>query len=249
MTGAIRVGCSGWSYDDWRGPVYPPELKPKQWFAAYAALFDTVEINSSFYRLPSPSTADAWATQAPGDFLYALKVGQFGSHRKKLIDPEPWLANHLDRARRLGPHLGPNLVQLPPRWKRNVQRLDDFLSVAPKDIRWAVEFRDDSWLHDDVFGVLERHGAALCVHDLIVGHPWIRTTSWSYVRFHGPDAVEHRYVGEYGPSRLAPIAERLDTWRGDGADIYAYFNNDTHGYAVNDAAWLRGQLVASDAAA
>src|ERR1043165_1107953 len=145
VTGRARVGCSGWSYKDWRGPVYDVAAPARTWFAQYAERFDTVEINNTFYRLPPPSTVEAWAAQAPAGFEYALKVGQFGSHRMKLRDAASWLPNHLDRVERLGPHLGPNLVQLPPRWKRNVERLDEFLTIAPRSIRWAVELPEPSW--------------------------------------------------------------------------------------------------------
>ena len=245
MTGRAHIGTSGWVYKDWRGLFYPPDLPSAQWFEFYARHFDTVEINNSFYRLPTPDSADGWGRQAPPGFVYALKLGQFGSHRKKLKDANSgWLDNHLDRVRRLGSHLGPNLVQLPPRWKRDAARLDDFLAAAPKDIRWAVEMRDASWLHDDVFHVLERHGAALCIHDLLSGHPWIRTTDWTYVRFHGPNAVDQPYRGLYGENGLRASAERLAGWLQEGSDVYAYFNNDYDGYAIQDAMSLRESLAA-----
>ena len=185
MPGRAWVGCSGWVYPDY-----------------YARHFDTVEINNTFYRLPAAAAVEQWAAQAPTGFSYAVKLGQFGSHRMKLRDAPRWLPNHLDRVRRLGATLGPNLVQLPPRWKRNTERLDEFLTAAPRDLRWAVEVRDPSWLHDDVYDVLARHGAALCIHDLLPAHPWERTTSWTYVRFHGPDALEDPYRGRYGGRRL-----------------------------------------------
>jgi uncharacterized protein YecE (DUF72 family) len=238
------VGCSGWSYKDWRGVVYPADATPRTWFGLYAAMFDTVDINNTFYRLPPASTVEGWATQAPDGFLYAVKVGQFGSHRMKLKDPASWLAVHLDRVDRLGPHLGPNLLQLPPRWRRDVGRLEAFLAVAPRRIRWAVEVREPSWLHDDVYDVLARHDAALCIHDLLPDHPWVRTASWAYLRFHGSRALEEPYRGRYDGRRLAPVARRLDAWLDEGADVYAYFNNDYEGFAVTDAAWLRGRLGA-----
>jgi uncharacterized protein YecE (DUF72 family) len=184
--GRAHIGCSGWVYKDWRGPVYPEKLPQRRWFEHYATLFDTVEINNSFYRLPTPEAADGWAAQAPPGFVYALKLGQFGSHRMKLRDAASWMPNHLDRALRLGEALGPTLVQLPPRWRRNAERLDEFLTVAPRTMRWAVEMREPSWLHEDVFEVLRRHGAALCIHDLLADHPWELTTDWTYIRFHGP---------------------------------------------------------------
>jgi uncharacterized protein YecE (DUF72 family) len=240
--GRAHIGCSGWSYDDWRGRVYPASSSTREWFSLYAERFDTVEINNTFYRLPQATTVEAWARQAPPGFVYALKLGQYASHRKKLKDPDQWLANHLDRARRLGSSLGPTLVQLPPRWKRNVARLDEFLDAVPDDLRWAVEMRDPSWVHDDVFEVLRRHGVALCVHDLLADHPFVRTTDWTYLRFHGPDALRNPYRGPYGARRLEPVAAVLDEWLDDGCDVYAYFNNDYDAHAVDDASWLRDRL-------
>jgi uncharacterized protein YecE (DUF72 family) len=241
-----RVGCSGWMYKDWRGIVYPKDLPVRRWFEHYTTLFDTVELNNTFYRLPPPATVEGWAAQAPPGFLYALKLGQFGSHRMKLRDAASWLPNHLDRAMRLGPALGPTLVQLPPRWKRNAERLDEFLAVAPKTMRWAVELRDPSWVHDDVLSVLRRHDAALCIHDLLADHPWELTTDWTYLRFHGPKALDKKYWGRYGSRRLTPIAARLQRWLDEGHDVYAYFNNDYEGHAVRDAQWLRDRLVSAD---
>jgi uncharacterized protein YecE (DUF72 family) len=247
--GRARVGCSGWNYRDWRGRVYPPRLPQRRWFAHYATLFDTVEINNTFYRLPPASTVEAWAAQAPPGFVYALKLGQYGSHRKKLRDVAQWLPNHLDRALRLGGHLGPTLVQLPPRWRRDAARLDAFLAAAPAHLRWAVELRDPSWLHDEVFDVLRRHGAALCIHDLLPDHPWTATTDWLYVRFHGPQALVHPYRGRYGAARLRPLAERLQGWLDAGRDVYAYFNNDYDANAVADGRWLARRLGAVPAGA
>ena len=133
-------------------------------------------------------------------------------------------------------------MQLPPRWQRNAARLDELLTVAPRRLRWAVELRDPSWLHDDVFDVLARHGAALCIHDLLDDHPWERTTDWTYVRFHGPHATSEKYHGRYGSRRLGPAADRLSSWLREGVDVYAYFNNDHDGHAVIDAETLRRQL-------
>ncbi len=246
--GAARIGCSGWSYPDWRGVIYPAASPARSWFGLYAAMFDTVEINSTFYRLPSVPTVDTWRQQAPAGFRYALKVGRYGTHRRKLRDPEAWLPNHVDRALRLGEHLGPNLLQLPPHWHRDVARLDDLLSVASTigpALQWAVEFRDPSWLHDSVYSVLAGHGAALCIHDLIEGHPWQRTAGWTYLRFHGPDASRHTYQGRYGGRRLWRVADRLGGWLDGGCDVYAYFNNDIGGDAVFDAAWLRDRCAAA----
>ena len=247
--GRAYVGCSGWQYKDWRGVVYPEKLPQRLWFSHYATLFDTVELNTTFYRLPPVSTVQSWAAQTPPGFTYAVKLGQFGSHRMKLRDAASWIGNHMDRVERLGPALGPTLVQLPPRWKRNAERLDEFLSVAPTRVRWAVELRDPSWLHDEVYEVLRRHGAALCIHDLLADHPWATTTDWTYVRFHGPDALNVKYWGRYGPDRLAAPADRMAAWLDAGLDVYAYFNNDWHGHAVTDAQWLQDRLKSAARAA
>ena len=241
--GAARIGCSGWSYKDWRGIVYPEKAPARTWFQHYAQLFDTVELNTTFYRLPTPERVEGWHDQAPPGFCFAAKLGQFCTHRMKLRDPAGWLPNHLDRIERLGPHLGPNLVQLPPRWKRNVERLEEFLALAPRHIRWAVELRDPTWLHDDVFDALRRHGAALCIHDLLEDHPWERTTDWTYVRYHGPNAVAEPYQHRYGPEKLGRSAAILGGWLDEGTDVYAYFNNDWYGNAVTDATTLREQLA------
>ena len=242
-TAQLRVGCAGWSYPDWRGVVYPPELPQRRWLDHYQGLFDTVELNTTFYRLPSPAAVESWAASAGANFVFAVKLGSFGTHRKKLRDTETWLPNHLARVELLGEHLGPNLVQLPPLWTRDTERLDEFLSAAPTTMRWAIEFRESSWLHDDVYEVLRRHGAALCVHDLLEGHPFELTTDWTYVRFHGPDALCEPYHGAYGRDRLDAWASRLGPVLDAGHDVFAYFNNDWSGNAVTDATLLRSALT------
>jgi uncharacterized protein YecE (DUF72 family) len=235
----LRIGTSGYEYAHWKGLFYPRGVPHRQWFDHYSHHFDTVEINNTFYHLPEVSTFEAWKRQAPKGFLYALKYSRYGSHMKKLKDPDSHLGLFLERAERLGPVLGPILVQLPPRWKANPERLDAFLSAAPRRCRWAVEFRDASWLRDDVFAVLERHGAALCIHDLLPDHPWIVTAPWLYLRFHGIG-----YTGSYAPEVLDRNAERLAASMEQGLDVYAYFNNDIGGYAVPNAGELRDRILA-----
>ena len=243
-TAVIRVGCSGWLYRDWRGIVYPPELVQRQWFEHYMTKFDTVELNTTFYRLPKAESVQKWAVAAPPGFVYALKLGAFGSHRMKLRDAASWLPNHVDRAMLLGDHLGPTLIQLPPKWRRNVERLEEFFAAAPASMTWALEIREPSWLHDDVFEVLRRHNAALCIHDLLEDHPVELTTDWTYIRFHGPDALRTKYWGLYGPRRLAAWAERLAELDDRGIGAFCYFNNDYEGHAVTDALWLRERIGA-----
>jgi len=245
-TAAARIGCSGYEYKDWRGLVYPEALAKRQWFEYYTSLFDTVEINGTFYRLPEAATFDTWRDRAPTGFLYALKMSRYGSHLKHLADPAAWVPNFTERAIRLGDTLGPVLVQLPPRWRADTARLDAFLDTARKaapGVRWAVEVRDASWLCKDVYSVLERHGSALCIHDLIPAHPRVATTDWMYLRFHGPDPG-HPYCGSYSGQALSGVARRIRAHLDAGLDVYAYFNNDIDGCAVADARRLRSFIGA-----
>ena len=232
--GRCRVGTSGYQYDHWRGRFYPAGLAKREWFAWYAERFDSVEINNTFYRLPEASTFDAWRKAAPGGFCFALKFSRYGSHLKKLKDPRRSLGTFLRRARRLGNRLGPILVQLPPHWGPDAERLARFLAVASGRERWAVEFREPAWLCETIYDVLRDHGAALCVHDLLESHPREVTAPWVYLRFHGV-----HYGGSYSRQRLAAEARRIADHRRSGLDVYAYFNNDRGGHAVRNAADLR----------
>jgi len=225
--GEFRAGTSGWQYDHWRGVFYPQDLSKREWFDFYSHRFNTVEVNNTFYHLPRASTFDSWREAAPEGFLYVLKYSRYGTHLKRLSDPEGHVNKFLDRAERLGGFLGPILVQLPPHWNANPERLAAFLNAAPADRRWALEFRDPSWLCDEVYDVLRAHNAALCIHDLIEDHPDEVTADWIYLRFHGSGDG-----GDYPHQALSAWAQRINRWRGDGLDVFAYFNNDAHGYAV-----------------
>jgi uncharacterized protein YecE (DUF72 family) len=165
-----RIGTSGFHYDHWRRVFYPAALPKRKWFAHYARHFDTLEINNTFYRVPDRATFEAWRDQTPPGFVYALKFSRFATHNKKLLTPEQTLGYFFDRAAPLLDQTGPILVQLPPRWRINAERLDEFLSRAPRSQRWAVEMRDPTWLSSEVYDVLERHSAALCIHDIIPEH-------------------------------------------------------------------------------
>ena len=242
--GAVRVGTSGWIYRHWRGSFYPERLPVRRWLAYYAERFDTVEVNNSFYRLPSEATFAAWAQQAPLGFLFAIKASRYLTHMKKLKDPEQPLANVLGRARLLGPHLGPVLYQLPPHWHADVGRLRAFLALLPPDLDHVVEFRDPSWYTEAVRTALEEHGVGFCVHDLR-GAPcpeWV-TGRVAYFRFHGPTG--QAYAGRYGRARLRGPARRIDACRRAGHAAFAYFNNDDAAFATTDARDLRDLLGVS----
>jgi uncharacterized protein YecE (DUF72 family) len=233
--GTLRVGTSGFQYDHWRKVFYPPALRKGDWLEYYAARFDTVEINNTFYGLPREATFHRWRERAKPGFCYALKFSRYGTHRKRLTDPGNTIGVFLQRARHLEEHLGPILVQLPPGWRAQPERLAAFLEAAAGDLRWAVEFRDPSWLREDVFGILRANGAALCIHDLLPEHPLEITADWLYLRYHGP----FRYAGSYALQALAAegrwIREHLEA----GRDVFAFFNNDAEGNAVRNALQLR----------
>ncbi len=223
---------------------YPPELPSDGWLPFYARHFAAVELNSTFYRLPEAEVFDHWRAETAADFLFALKFSRYGSHLKHLRDPDRTIPPFVARARRLGPRLGPVLLQLPPHWHADPQRLDAFLEQAPTDLRWAVEVRDPSWLDERVYAVLAAHGAALCLHDMLDALPRRLTADWVYLRFHG----DH-YQGSYSRDRLEGAAAEIDGWLAQGIDCYAFFNNDQHGYAVANARELGRLLGVAPAAA
>jgi uncharacterized protein YecE (DUF72 family) len=236
--GELRIGTSGYHYDHWKGVFYRDDLPKAEWFSHYARQFDTVEINNTFYRLPEASTFDAWRRQAPQRFCYALKFSRYGSHIVRLKKPKSTIGRFLRRADRLGEFLGPILVQLPPNWKADPERLAAFLKAAPMNYRWAVEFRDPRWLCQEVFAILHEHDSALCIHDLIEDHPRRVTSGWVYLRFHGD-----RYSGSYSSEKLKAEARWIKQQLASGKDVFAYFNNDAQGYAVENALDLRRYIL------
>jgi uncharacterized protein YecE (DUF72 family) len=239
--GEIRIGCSGWNYRHWRGPFYPEKLPQKRWFEHYAATFDTVEINNSFYRLPSADTFAKWRDQAPPGFRYAVKANRFLTQAKKLKDCEEPLARMLGPVRALGETLGPLLFQLPPRFKLNVERLESFLKLLPSDLVSVFEFREPSWDVPEVLALLERYGASFCAHDM----PGLTTQRAAvgpiaYVRFHG---TAGKYVGRYPDEALLRWSDWMAEQATSGRDVWAYFNNDIFAHAINDALTLRAMVA------
>ncbi|MCZ7665559.1 MAG: DUF72 domain-containing protein [Thermoleophilia bacterium] len=237
----LWVGTSGWHYDHWRGPLYPEGLASKDMLAFYAEHFRTVEINSSFYRLPAPETLDRWGEAVPAGFVFSVKASRYLTHMKKLKDPEQGLDKLLSRVERLGDRLGPILFQLPPRWRVDVDRLDRFLSALCREHRYAFEFRDASWFDPRVYRCLARHDAAFCIYELAgeSSPREVTTTDFVYVRLHGPGAA---YQGRYDTRTLAVWAGKLLEWAREGRRVFCYFDNDEAGHAPLDALRLRGML-------
>ncbi len=239
--GALRVGTSGWTYGDWKGRFYPEDLKPAEYLTWYARRFDTTEINYSFYHLPQPKTFEKWAAQTPEKFVFAVKVSRFITHIQRLEDVrEPW-EKFLERAAHLGRKLGPLLLQFPPSFRADPARLEAFLETSRElgARRLAFEFRHASWFVPEVASLLAGHDAAL-----VIAHssrypcaPPEATASFVYLRFHGPREL---FASRYSEAELEEWAERIRGWRREGRSVYAYFNNDRFGYAIENAEMLAG---------
>jgi len=232
----IRIGTSGWYYDHWRGRFYPEKLAKKNWFAHYAQHFDTVEVNNTFYHLPRDSTVRNWCQQAPAGFIYVVKANRFITHIKKLRDVAESVRRFFEVMDLLEDTLGPVLYQLPPSQHQDLHLLREFITLLPEGRRAVFEFRHPSWYDDATFSLLDQSGAAFCVHDMQgKATPRVVTGGMIYIRFHGTTG---RYAGNYTDAMLADWAEWLDARRKNARAIYAYFNNDVEGYAVNNAKTL-----------
>lgn len=240
MPGRLYCGTSGWNYKHWRDIFYPRELPQSKWLQCYARHFDTVEINNSFYRLPEKETFQTWHDQAPPGFIFALKASRFLTHMKKLRDPEEPLERMLSHTAALGEKHGPILYHLPPGWRVNLERLEHFLTLLPRNLRHAFEFRDPSWQIDPVYDLLRRYDAAYCVMSApdLPCHI-MTTTNFAYIRMHnGGYETEGRYTDE-----------GLEWWAGhirgllENGDVYVYFNNDYKGFAIENARKLRELLL------
>jgi uncharacterized protein YecE (DUF72 family) len=236
MKGKVLIGTSGWHYKHWRGNFYPQDLPVKDWLQFYAARFDTVELNNSFYHLPLPSSFDNWRATTPRTFSFAVKGSRFTTHMKKLKDPETSTNKFFEVAERLERKLGVILFQLPPHWAVDLERLDEFLAAMPKH-RYAFEFRDESWHNDDVYQILSKYEAALCIHDLGGKQSPIEVTAdFTYIRFHGP--TQAKYSGSYSQQALVGWTRRIRDWQRSLRTIYIYFNNDVGGCAPQNASEL-----------
>ncbi|MCS7287261.1 MAG: DUF72 domain-containing protein [Anaerolineae bacterium] len=238
---AFWVGTSGWVYPHWKGVLYPPELPQREWLGFYSSRFRTVEINSTFYRLPSEESFKSWNKATPSDFLFSVKASRFITHIKKLKVSSRPVEVFLERARLLGPKLGPILFQLPPDWTCNLGRFEAFLELLPGDLTFAFEFRNESWFNEKVYSLLEKKGIALCLISLPGFLCPVKVTApFVYIRMHGSGVV---YGGLYGPEELNYWARLAKNFLLEGLDLYVYFNNDAFGFAVRNAAEFAEMLI------
>lgn len=243
----VRIGCSGWNYKSWRGPFYARELTPSRWLAYYSRHFDTVELNGSFYRLPTYEMFSRWRDQTPEHFVMAIKASRFLTHLKRLREPVEPLVRLFDSACGLGDRLGPVLYQLPSNFRQDLERLESFLELLPtsrelnaRSLCHVFEFRHNSWYVPDTFRLLDRFGVGLCWHDKLgseISAPC--TGALVYVRFHGPTGL---YRGSYDTVALARWARTLAPYARAKQPVYAYFNNDADAVATKNALALCQEL-------
>jgi uncharacterized protein YecE (DUF72 family) len=237
----VRVGCSGWNYAHWRELVYPKGLPARRWLACYAELFDTVEVNNTFYRLPRRESVATWVAETPPEFLFAVKASRYLTHMKRLTDLGRGVERFYERIDPLvrSPKMGPVLWQLPENFHRDDDRLASALAGLPPG-RHCFEFRHPSWFREEVYALLREQGAALVIGD----HPerpfqtYELTADWTFIRFHYGSRGRG---GNYSERELEEWARRIEGWR-ERADVYAYFNNDWNAYAVRNALSLRTMI-------
>jgi uncharacterized protein YecE (DUF72 family) len=239
----IHIGCSGWNYQSWRGgEFYPKGCPPSRWLEHYSRVFDTVEVNSTFYRLASQKAVAHWIEQTPPDFVFALKASRYLTHIKRLGDLDQGIARYYERIEPLtkAPEkLGPIVWQLPPNFQRDEERLESALSALPEG-RHCFEFRHKSWFTDDVYALLRAYGVALVIGDRkgLDFQTYEMTADWTLVRFHHGHRGRR---GNYSHSELEEWAQRFEEWA-TNVEIYAYFNNDWEVFAPRNARWMRNRL-------
>jgi uncharacterized protein YecE (DUF72 family) len=237
----VRIGCSGWSYQSWRGRLYPKGLPQSRWLERYAEVFDTVELNSTFYRLPRESAVTDWVERTPDGFLFAVKASRYLTHVKRLAGLRDGVARFYDRIASLAasPKMGPVLWQLPANFHRDDERLADALAVLP-DGRHCIEFRHVSWFAPDVYALLREQAVALVIGDHperpFQAHEF--TADWTFLRLHFGARGRN---GNYSHAELERWKRRIAAWR-SRVEVFAYFNNDWEGFAVENGRWLKRHL-------
>jgi uncharacterized protein YecE (DUF72 family) len=246
----LRIGTSGWAYKHWIGKFYPRDLKPEDYLSFYAREFDTAEINYSFYKLPTEENYINWSHEVGPNFTFAVKGSRYLTHMKKLKEPaDPW-RKICDTAGCLDEKLGPILMQFPERWKKNIERLEEFLAVTraadtadnkAQGARLAFEFRDESWFCKQVYALLEKFNAALCIADsLRFIRKDVLTADFTYLRYHGRTPI---YAANYSTRELNAESKKIEKFLDRGIDVYAYFNNDGQAHAISNARQLKSMLT------
>ncbi len=217
----VRVGTSGYNYPEWKSTFYPPELKAREYLPYYAARFSTVEINATFYRMPTAKTVEGWAAAVPDGFTFVLKAPQRITHFARLREVDDPVRAFCDAARMLHGKLGPLFFQLPPSFKKDVSRLGDLLVLLPPDLRAAFEFRHASWFDDEVYERLRGRNAALCIADTEEGAtPAVATADWGYLRLRAVD---------YADEDLRRWADTIGRVGAGWRDAFVFFKHEESG--------------------
>ena len=238
----IHIGTSGWHYKHWKGTFYPPDTKDSEQFALYNKQFKTVELNNSFYHLPSAETFTGWRKQSPPNFIFSVKASRYLTHMKKLIVDRSAIDLFFANAGKLEEKLGPVLFQLPPHWKINTERLSLFLQALPAGFRYTFEFRNQTWYTNEVYDILNKYNCAFCIYEL-ERHtsPLQVTADFVYIRLHGPG---NKYQGSYSKDVLEYWSHYCLQWKKQGKNVYVYFDNDQEGYAAFNALTLVDLIAA-----
>lgn len=252
MAGNVRIGTQGWNYDAWVGTFYPPGTRPADYLSVYSRAFDTVEVDSTFYAIPAVKTIRGWADRTPAEFTFALKLPQEITHENRLRDSSNLAALFFDRARELGPKLGPILIQLGPDFgPAELPALASFLPRLPSDLRIAIEFRHRGWIHDGVLALLAEHNVALALVDArwfprktmhgLAARP---TADFVYVRWMGPnrDLVDYSRVQVDRSRELESWASVLTALTARVRTVYGYVNNHFAGHSPASARDLQRLL-------
>ena len=235
-----HIGTSGWHYEHWRGRFYPEQLPKAKWLGFYADHFTTVEVNNSFYRLPSENAFANWYGNSPASFIFAVKVSRFITHIKRLKNTEEAVEKFISRAKLLKDKLGPMLYQLPPNMHRSDEVLQAFLSTLPQGFKHVFEFRHQSWFEDRVLETLHKYNVGFCVFDMpYLDCPLVATADFAYIRFHGSTEL---YSSCYSDEELAHWAKKLKDLATNLKEVYIYFNNDAGAFAVKNAITLSNYL-------
>lgn len=237
MTKKKFIGTSGWSYEHWKGVFYPADLPAASKLDFYSSQFSVVEINTTFYHMPSQKTVENWYATTPKHFTFAVKASRYITHLKRLKDCQDSIENFLERVGLLKEKLGPILFQLPPSFQRNDERLEAVLSQLPKSLKYVFEFRHASWEVQDVYDLLDRYKVGFCISDLGGKlSPLEVTGSFAYIRLHGPQKA---YQGSYSDAQLKKWKERIEAWSSHKKNTYCFFDNDEKAYAIFDALRLK----------
>lgn len=242
MTSAkLYIGTSGWSYKHWAEIFYPKDIRPEKYLEFYTGKFSCVELNSSFYNLPWKSTVTGWMNRTPDTFKFCPKMSRFITHQLQLVNVEEASAKFFDVFEGMRTKLGPVLIQLPPGMsydKSLISNFFDLIKAKASHYRFAVEVRNKSWIDDNFFNLLAKNGIAFVIADSGSRFPYYETitTGFVYLRFHGREQL---YASDYSETDLKLYAEKIINWLNEDKEVWVFFNNDFHGYAIKNAGRLK----------